>query len=512
MAIMLVHRGKNALEHLRERLIETVGGKARFHVIAVLASILALDSADTGAVGAISTELRSYFRVSLVAIGLLVTAKALVGAVTTLPFGVLVDRFNRVRLLSISVVAWSATMIFSAISQTYLMLLVSRIGLGAVTAAVGPAVASLTGDFFPESERGKVYGYILTGQLLGTGFGFLVAGDFSSLFGWRAAFVVLGLPGFVLAWVITWLLVEPARRGRSQLQLGATELIPAEEAENRPEPEETNEPKRGDTVVIEAIQKDDVKPDPANILHSDPTTMPLARAVRFVFQVRTNVYLIIASSLGYFFLTGVETFAFMFVAGFYGISQSVASSMVPILGVGAVTGTILGGRISDHLLRRGRSDARILVSAICFLVAPIVGLPALLSHSLYVAIPSLILTAAGLSAANPPLDAARLDIMPAQMWGRAEAVRTVLLTLATAFAPLLFGFVADEFGARRLSGFSAGHTKVTATGAHGLDMAFLVMLIPLFVSGITVFLAKRTYRVDVATAAASEGWNLGENA
>ena len=51
--------------------------------------------------------------------------------------------------------------------------------------------------------------------------------------------------------------------------------------------------------------------------------------------------------------------------------------------------------------------------------------------------------AAVLSAANPPLDAARLDIMPPGLWGRAESVRTVLRTLGQGIAAAPFGGVAD---------------------------------------------------------------------
>jgi hypothetical protein len=51
--------------------------------------------------------------------------------------------------------------------------------------------------------------------------------------------------------------------------------------------------------------------------------------------------------------------------------------------------------------------------------------------------------AALLSAANPPLNAAKLDIMPAGLWGRAESTRTLLRSLAQGLAPLVFGGLAD---------------------------------------------------------------------
>ncbi len=98
------------------------------------------------------------------------------------------------------------------------------------------------------------------------------------------------------------------------------------------------------------------------------------------------------------------------------------------------------------------------------------------------------LAALGLSAQNPPLNAARLDIMPPLLWGRAEGIRTFLRTAAQALAPLLFGGVADV---------------VFGGGKGALRWTFLVMLLPLAASSVYLFRAMRTYPRDVATAAAA---------
>src|SRR5581483_6456793 len=95
-------------------------------------------------------------------------------------------------------------------------LLVARLFLGAVTAVAGPAVASLVGDYFPSGERGKIYGYILGGELVGAGVGFVVTGDIAAL-SWRAAFVILALPAFALAWFVARL-PEPRRGGSAPLR------------------------------------------------------------------------------------------------------------------------------------------------------------------------------------------------------------------------------------------------------------------------------------------------------
>src|SRR5205814_10400422 len=106
-------------------------------------------------------------------------------------------------------------MIWSATGSSFGELLLARVFLGGVTAAAGPLVASLVGDYFPAYERGRIYGYILAGELAGAGVGFAVTGDIAAL-SWRAAFVILALPAFVLAWLV-FRLPEPARGGRDAL-------------------------------------------------------------------------------------------------------------------------------------------------------------------------------------------------------------------------------------------------------------------------------------------------------
>ena len=115
-------------------------------------------------------------------------------------------------------------------------------------------------------------------------------------------------------------------------------------------------------------------------------------------------------------------------------------------------------------------------------------MPAILTSGAVTAVPYLVAAAFFLGAQNPPLDAARLDIMPPLLWGRAEAVRTMLRSLAMALAPLLFGAVSDH---------------IFGGGRSGLQWTFIIMILPLGASSWLLFKGLRTYPGDVATAAAS---------
>ena len=225
-----------------------------------------------------------------------------------------------------------------------------------------------------------------------------------------------------------------------------------------------------------------IEPDPRLVLDEDPRRLGLVATVRYVLRVRTNVVLIISSACGYFFLTGVETFGLEFVKGQYHIEQVLANLLMLVIGAGAVVGVLVGGRLGDALVRRGRLNGRILVAAVAAIATSVLFIPALLTHSTFAALPYISFAALALSAQNPPIDAARLDIMPPLLWGRAEGIRTFLRTGTQAIAPLAFGGLSDLVGLRA---------------------TFLVMLVPFFASGVILLRALRTDPVDVATAAAA---------
>jgi MFS family permease len=456
------------------RLQVALGGAERTRVVVLLAAVLGLSSADASTVGAAARPLRDALHISNTDIGLLVTVTSLVAAVASLPFGILADRIRRTWTLGAVIVLWGGAMIWSATASDFGELLLTRVFLGGVTAAAGPLVASLVGDYFPAAERGRIYGYILAGELFGAGIGFAVTGDIAAL-SWQAAFVILALPAFVLAWLV-FKLPEPERGGRSAL---AHPAAPVEEAPAE-EPHETDAQRHARERGIE--------PDPELVLKRDPRRMGLIRATRYILSIRTNIVLIVSSACGYYFLAGVQTFGVEFVTKQYGIAQVLGTLVLLVVGAGAIVGVLAGGAIGDRLLGRGHLNGRILVSAISATAAVVLFVPAIFTRSAVTALPYITLAALALSAQNPPLDAARLDIMVPLLWGRAEGVRTFLRTTAQALAPLLFGAVSDH---------------VFGGGRSGLQWTFVVMLVPLAASAWLLYRALGTYPRDVATAAAS---------
>ncbi|MGI5205065.1 MFS transporter [Spirillospora sp. CA-108201] len=449
-------------------LADRLGGGRRARVVVLMGAVLALNAADTGVIGAIVHELRSSLHIGNTQVGVLTAAPAAVGAVATLPVGQLTDRVRRVPLLAGSVVLWSVAMVVGGLAGSYEWLLASRVALGAVTATAGPTVASLIGDLFPPEERAATYGRVLAGELVGIGFGLLAGGNIAAFASWRVSFWFVAALGFVLAALLWRMLPEPERGSR-----GAAGGRGGEELAQR------------------QVDEAGVRPDPRNVLAEDPERMTLPQAVRYVLAIRTNVIIILASAIGYFFFAGLRTFAIVFVMERYAVGRGGLSAFVPVAGAAALAGVLAGGRLADRLLRGGRVTARVGVPGAAFAASALLFLPALLSDRALVALPLLTLGAAALAAANPPLDAVRLDVVHFRLWGRAEAVRTIVRMSGEAVAPVLFGWLSGVLGAGRAAGV-------------GLDRVFLLALVPLLVNGLLLLRARRSYPRDVASALESE--------
>jgi MFS family permease len=492
---------------LRGQVVQIVGGPARARVVTMFGLVLALSGADAATVGAVAPQLQASLKIGTTEIGLLSTVSLLVGAVFVIPVGLLVDRVKRMPLLAGSIVLWSVASLASAFAGSYSSLLITRLALGAVTATAGPAIASLTGDYFPSRERGRVYAYILGGEVAGSAIGFIVSGSVASLIDWRAAFVLLAIPGFFLARTLWRTVPEPLRGGQSTLERGVEDLHEAvAKASVRLdwEWEEPGMPREGE-LAREAAARRGVEPDPRMVLEENPQQMGMWRSVRYIMAVPSNVLFIISSALGYFFFSGLQTFALLFIRGHYNVGQATAEVVLLALVIGALVGTLISGRFTDALLRRGYLGVRVWVPAICYLAAAALLIPGVVVSTVTPAVWFDVGGAALLMAANPPLDAARLDIMPAGLWGRAESTRTFLRSLAQAVAPVAFGGMSsliEGFVPRQAPVGTHTGAVSSATGT-GLEITFLVMLVTLIGAGVVLLAARRTYPRDVATAGAS---------
>ena len=203
----------------------SVGGRIAWWALTLIVLTQAMSMVDRQILAILVPRIKADLHVGDAEMGLLYgTVFALFYALFSLPLGRLADTWIRNRLLSISILAWSAMTALGGMASTFGVLAVSRLGVGIGEASVQPAGMSLLSDYFPKERRGLISAAFGAAIALGLGgalwLGGATADWWDSLYasgtapfgfkGWQVAFIVAALPGFVLA-VLLWLMPEPER-------------------------------------------------------------------------------------------------------------------------------------------------------------------------------------------------------------------------------------------------------------------------------------------------------------
>src|SRR3954447_24861568 len=175
----------------------------------LLTAVLAVDQADRYLLSSVFPLLKDDFGLTDGQLGSLSAAFLLVATLGSLPFGVLVDRTRRTRVAAWGAALWSVAMLATGLASSYAALFLARMGLGVAESSYTPASFSLLTDYYPVEERSRVLGIYQVGAVLGF-LGLPVGGLIATSWGWRAAFHLYALMGFVVA-VLVWRLHEPAR-------------------------------------------------------------------------------------------------------------------------------------------------------------------------------------------------------------------------------------------------------------------------------------------------------------
>jgi MFS family permease len=137
--------------------------------------------------------------------------------------GWLGDRQNRLRLAATGVLVWSAATVASGLAPTFLLLLAARAIIGVGEASYSVVTPSLLSDYYTADRRAWALGVFYAAIPAGTALGYVVGGLLGEAFGWRAAFLVAGAPGAVLA--LALLVFREPPRGRLDVS-SATEVTP----------------------------------------------------------------------------------------------------------------------------------------------------------------------------------------------------------------------------------------------------------------------------------------------
>lgn len=182
----------------------------RWYALGLLAFINLLNYLDRNVVFALFEPIKRDLGLTDTQLGWLGSAYILVFSVAALPFGIISDLRSRRAVIAGGVALWSAFTVLAGLVRSYWQLFTCRAAVGIGEAAYGPAAASLVADYFPGPRRAVAMGILSSGIALGGVLGLLLGGVLESVYGWRVAFMAVGLPGFVCA-ALAARLIDPAR-------------------------------------------------------------------------------------------------------------------------------------------------------------------------------------------------------------------------------------------------------------------------------------------------------------
>lgn len=128
-----------------------------------------------------------------------------------LPVAWLADRYNRRNLLALALGTWSLMTALCGLATGFAALFMARVGVGIGEAGATPPSHSLVADYFAPERRAFALGVLSLYIPLGFVLGFLGGGWLNDAFGWRTAFLVVGLPGVAIACWLRFGLREPPR-------------------------------------------------------------------------------------------------------------------------------------------------------------------------------------------------------------------------------------------------------------------------------------------------------------
>ncbi len=186
----------------------------RWYVLIVMCVVYAISIADRYVVSTVLDPIRKDLHLTDSGVALLTGAPLALFYVTFgIPISWLADRSNRRNILAASLVAWSAMSALCGLSRTSWQFMLARIGVGVGEAGGTPPANSIIGDYFPAGRRPMAMAIFALGAPIGAWMGADLAGWVANLYGWRAAFFVLGVPGVAIG-LLVWATIREPERGR----------------------------------------------------------------------------------------------------------------------------------------------------------------------------------------------------------------------------------------------------------------------------------------------------------
>jgi MFS family permease len=188
------------------------------YALALLLAVNLLNYIDRQVLYAVFPLVKADLRLSDTALGLLGSAFMLCYMVSAPLLGWLGDRMRRVKLAASGLAVWSIATALAGLAPGYRSLLSARTVVGIGEASFVTVSPGLLSDYFPKERRGRVLSYFYLAIPVGSALGYLLGGILGQTVSWRAAFLVVGVPGLLLTIPLA-LLREPQRGGTERSEL-----------------------------------------------------------------------------------------------------------------------------------------------------------------------------------------------------------------------------------------------------------------------------------------------------
>ncbi|MGB6457435.1 MAG: MFS transporter [Streptosporangiaceae bacterium] len=168
-------------------------------VFALAFALMMFNYADRQLLVSMFPHFKKEWGLSDAQLGGLVSILSVTVAAATFPVALLVDRRSRVQSIALMGGVWSLATVSAAVTRNYGQLLGTRAAVGLGEAGYAPAAGALLSRMFPQRLRATIFGAFLSAASLGSVLGVIIGGVVAARWGWRAAFVVVGAPGLLLA-------------------------------------------------------------------------------------------------------------------------------------------------------------------------------------------------------------------------------------------------------------------------------------------------------------------------
>jgi predicted MFS family arabinose efflux permease len=191
----------------------------RTWLVVVLLALSTLNFADRAILSVLAQPIKEDLGLTDTQLGMLQgLGFAIFYSLLGLPLGWLAERINRKTLIAACVAVWSFMTAVCGFASGFATLLLGRVGVGIGEAGFQPAASSLIADHYRPDRRGSVMSIVLLGSPIGFLVGQAFGGWVAATWGWREAFLALGVPG-LLAALVTWLTLREPPRGLAEGQV-----------------------------------------------------------------------------------------------------------------------------------------------------------------------------------------------------------------------------------------------------------------------------------------------------